>query len=275
MIQGRRPRDAGLKAFIAGALLALGCGIGQSGFAAQNSRSSTPQVTPPAPVYSNSVQDAFGRAAQIVFSRLQSSYDEAMDEHPLRIAMVSTSDPILTKIDGATGLVRESGGGGLAVSFEPTLVLGAEEKGVPTCLVRYNEDRRVDQTLGFELLDLFSRRDILYYLVVHEFGHCMAFHQARLGLSPDLDASQHELVADEVAAAFFIVNHQPNVAAKLALANQRVTDKVHYHPLALARFVRGLTERSKSNPTLGVRNMLDVYRLVVNDAANSSFEKRR
>jgi len=205
--------------------------------------------------------DGFEQALNIVFQRMMTSYHRG-ENSPLQITVLNVDRPLVRRYLERAQSSSFDPKTSLAISYDPATRV--DGKLAATCLVQYNPARRSNLLLGYEASGLFTRRDTLYYLAAHEFGHCMVFHQAALGHGPHIDVAQNELIADEVAIAFFVANHQPEVAEHIIDFNRELKDNPdHYHPQKLQHFFDLLTLKSKDHPTLGVHSMLDLYKLAI------------
>lgn len=110
-------------------------------------------------------------------------------------------------------------------------------KATSFCFILY--DPRDTVTLEQYLTNTFFRpEDSIYYLVAHEFGHCIASHQAMLGkISPILDEAQGEQIADMFAMGFFLSRGEDKQARSLIKQLKEIPkEDSHHNPKELQKF---------------------------------------
>lgn len=226
--------------------------------------------TPAGPRYmkdpdSSRVFDDFQSAISLVLNRMISSYAKTIKD-PLRMDVMNLSAPGVKQFfSGVTGDPSASDTHSLLMT---TYEQNAKFNGKPTgaCMLMYNSAEKGLRLYGYES-SMLTREDILYYLAAHEFGHCMAFHQASLGGMPTGTPEHMELFADKVAMAFFFVNGKGASAERVVDFNRRmVSSNLHYHPNELQSYYNKLKiklftpEQQKQYAT-----MFDVFKLALED----------
>jgi len=210
----------------------------------------------------------FRQALAIVLNRMMQSYQQATKE-AIRIDIVDVNSPQVRRFLGA-GMPSMAApvlsSSPLALSYRRNIKIN----GHPTasCLLEYDNSTRAEMLDGYESSRLFTRRDIIYYLAAHEFGHCMADQEVAMGRISDLSREEHETLADKVAIAFFLVNGFPDAAQGIAVFNRRlVLNPLHRHPEALETFLsdtRGTFAILGSDKVRSqFRNMRDIFYLAL------------
>lgn len=217
---------------------------------------SAPKIT----VQQSPNQDDFILAMEIVLKRMLNSY-KAAEPNALFLEVVSARSQELTSfIDTITHSAPGSTDQRLmSIAFTPGAKVNKKPGGL--CLLQYDPQRRGELLYGYERSGIFTKRDIVYYLAAHEFGHCMIFHQASLGRHHQVGSKEHEVMADKIAMAFFVVNGQPEVAQKIVRFNETlITDKLHAHAPELRKFYATLS-RTIEGQNVPIGSMLDLLTL--------------
>lgn len=208
----------------------------------------------------NQGPDDFKAALSIVLNRMMVSYQGAVNQ-PIRIDVLDTSLPEISKFVQGVSRGAYDPHTVLAMNYDANAKFNG--KRTAACMVQYNSAKRHNLLSGYEHSRIFNKQEILYYMAAHEFGHCMAFHQATLGNSKGMSTKEHELLADRVAVAFFMVNERPESAERTVEFNRKlVVGEMHSHPDALEAFHSQLKRYfTKVNPREVVKSMLDVYQI--------------
>lgn len=224
----------------------------------QGSRFSAPAVR----VAPSTAPDDFRSALAIVLNRMMTSYRTAVKE-PIRIDVLDSSSPNVQRfLAGVSGAAFDPHTI-LAVNFDANARINGQR--TAACMVRFNTARRAELLSGYERSGIFTRSDTVYYLAAHEFGHCMAFHQESLGRRLGLSDKGHEVMADKVAIAFFMVNGKPTAARRVVDFNRRlVVDHIHSHPEELEVFITHMESLLEGKaPQALASSMLDIFNLAV------------
>lgn len=147
----------------------------------------------------------------------------------------------------------------MSMTFTADAKVNGQKGGL--CLLQFDSSRAGDLLHGYERSGIFDKRDIVYYLAAHEFGHCMVFHQTALGKHIHVSNKGHELLADKIAIAFFMVNGHQETAKKVIAFNERlVSGELHSHPNELKAFYRTLSN-VLADDDVPVKSMLDLLTL--------------
>lgn len=256
-----------LRTLFSAGVLATVCGtaVAHSHPATQpTSRFSAPAVR----VAPGTAPDDFRSALAIVLNRMMTSYRTAVKE-PVRIDVLDSSAPNVQRfLAGVSGAAFDPHTI-LAVNFDANARINGQR--TAACMVRFNTERRAELLSGYERSGIFSRADTVYYLAAHEFGHCMAFHQESLGRRLGLSDKGHEIMADKVAIAFFMVNGKPGAARRVVEFNRRlVVDHIHSHPEELEVFVSQMERLLEDQaPQALASSMLDIFNLAVADTPDA------
>ena len=208
------------------------------------------------------VQDDFKISLQIVLDRMVTKKKKG-EKNPLRIAVLDKSlEPVKQFLNASSPIASIGPDQHNVISVAYHSEARFDGKPTAACMVEYDSSRRADLLSGYERFFL-NKDDVLYYIAAHEFGHCMSDHQAMLGKGKNLDAKNHELIADRVAVAFFMVNGKEQSAAKIVEFNNLMQkDSIHYHKDEIKAFYDVLKERSgEFSAKKNINSMLDVYKL--------------
>lgn len=254
-----------IKTWLLGSALAVACLI-PFGVAKAHGENTEPRFLKGSIHYPEAPkEDDFKAALSIVLHRMLTSYASEVKE-PLSIYVMDTNVPSVRQFFESSSSKR----GG---RFDPHTVLGLSYDGyakingkrTAACMVQYNSHRRMELLAGYERSGVFTKQEIVYYLASHEFGHCIAFHQAQLGNGPILNPKEHELMADKVSVAFFYVNGSETSAERVLKFNRTlVDDHLHSHPGQLLRWYENLkTHLDEKDVRSEVKSMADLYRLAL------------
>ena len=232
----------------------------------------------------NKVQD-FKMALEIVVSQLQNSYTQS-EKRPFKVVLLDKGNPSVKGFYGQLPLgapVRQTTdvisndhhGFPLSVTFDPHAKING--KTVATCMLWFDPQGQWSFLAGYESSQILSKKEIVYFIAAHEFGHCVEAHQRSLGVSiPAINAGhdrvrfvqERELFANRFAVAFFLVNGQRESAQRVIEFNRRQIDKAspHYHPEDLQRFyeafVRMLDELD-GDLKKRITSVMDVFELTL------------
>ena len=220
-------------------------------------RFSDPVITPGSPPSF----DDFKPALQIVLNRMVESYSKG-ESNPLQVVVLDKEVPSIKNfIEASKPQIQSSidRHDVIVVNFHSEARFNGKQ--TSACMVEYDSVRRRDLLSGYESFFM-SRDDVLYYIAAHEFGHCMADHQATFGKAKHLDSYAHELLADRVAITFFMINGREKSAARIVEFNHQMEPgSIHHHPQELASFQSVLKERSAEFSIQNVKSMFDVYKI--------------
>lgn len=206
--------------------------------------------------------DDFLKAFEWVTERMLGNYQQHVPERVFAEVLIETknTNDFLKSIFPNSRTLSESHP--LSLMYLPqSRVNGIEGS---TCFIRYDPNNRHALLNGYDLI--MDKAETVYYLAVHEFGHCMIFHQALIHTKtkPDLTLNEHELFADKIAIAFFATNNQPETVEKILYFNKTHVskDSRHYQGDALAKYYDRLTSfLATSEINDEVKSMLDLYHL--------------
>lgn len=215
----------------------------------------------------------FRLAMSATFKRMIQSYREG-EAHSLSGDILDSSLPNIRQFfsrryDASINHGPQSPGQSIALHFYRDAVL--DGKRTAACLMSFDtSDPRF--LAGYESTGLFTKAEITYYLAAHEFGHCVALHQASLGNMPSIPTGKdQELFADQYALAFFLIQDKVNTAKKVLIFNRQSIAKhdFHYHPDALDAFFDSYQETDGTSRK-AIRNTYDLVALTINIAARAS-----
>lgn len=155
--------------------------------------------------------------------------------------------------------------------YDPSISLGlhferkVQVNGVnaSACVLQYRPEGMENLIRSYELANVFSRKEILYYIAAHEMGHCVAYHQAALGKFKALSIKEHEVLSDKFAISFFYANGQPQSAKRVATFNRVYTkSETHHHPEVLDEYVGYLDVLFRnSSPQDLIKSTRDIFYL--------------
>ena len=181
--------------------------------------------------------DDFQAAIGLVTKRMATSYAKK-EKSPLTIDVLDLDTPGMAQFVNGI-MFADAAGYKMHSLMNLTYENQAKVNGAAAsaCLLMYNNKQRYETLVSYESY-FKNKADILYYLAAHEFGHCMAMHQAGLGNIKALDERAQELFADKVAIAFFLANGNPQASLRIVDFNrERISpSSPHYHPQELSDF---------------------------------------
>lgn len=206
----------------------------------------------------------FRSALEIVMKKLINSYAHQV-KSPLQMSIINNDIDTIMRSKALHELLSST------TAYDPTVSLGIHfEKDVisnghssPSCVVQYSPDGMKRLVKSYERANLFSKKEILYYIAAHEAGHCLAYHQISLGKLKQLSIKEHELLADKFAIAFLYTNNMKGGAKSVIKFNDLYSvSETHKHPEQLNAFSEYLDVLFKNDaPSSLIKNPLDIFYL--------------
>lgn len=205
--------------------------------------------------------DDFLEAFKLVVDRMLENYRNEVTGHALFAeVLVETEEVNQFLLSVTANAPAMSKSHPISLMYLPDSRVNGEQGS--TCFIRYNPKKRNDLVFGYDRI--MTKAEIVYYIAVHEFGHCMAFHQVQIHGTEKLGAKEHELIADKISIAFFAVNNEHDSVKKILHFNSNwiAKDGVHYHGDALAQYYERLKVFLDTKvDDVPVDSMLDIFHL--------------
>lgn len=210
--------------------------------------------------YQSNQTDDFLQAFKIVIERMLANYQRDVSSNLFAEVLLETKEvnQFLMSVTANAPAVSKSHP--ISLMYLPETRVNGKEGS--TCFIRYNPKKRHELLFGYDRV--MTKAETVYYIAAHEFGHCMAFHQRQLHDTRKLTPSEHELIADKVAIAFFTTNGENETVEKILRFNSNWIDKdsVHYHGDALPQYYERLKAfLDTKEDGVSVTSMLDIFHL--------------
>lgn len=144
----------------------------------------------------------------------------------------------------------------LAVTYMPESVVNGEKK--PLCFILYDSKKK-DFLTSYLNNTALSQHEVINYLALHEFGHCVAFNLYHNKQIPKIESSrEHEKLADMFAISYLLHHGQASSVEKImVLLNKVKSDDVHSNYDFLQSFLKQHTMTNN-------RDTLSIFQHVYN-----------